>query len=224
MVRRFYSPETWFKLLRKYLVGCPNSIIDYAEKIDSFCVVPIHLSIPSLKIRELYASMGRPFLSEIVTHLPFYWGSKRRSINFWRPQSILNPLAVIKKQVNRWYSRRFWSLVWQRDETTGATVWYSDFYHDDIFITQCPTSQSSNSSRCIGYRSILANNGTGVTLANATSATTQYFSVPEGLVTLAIKAEDVRYSFGYNMSGGETTWVGSLDSIWLFTAPAGCAF
>lgn len=110
-----------------------------------------------------------------------------------------------------------WHIAY--NEVLGITIWYSDFYHDDIFVSQCPSS--NNASRCVVFRSIIANNGTGVTLANATSQTLQYYPIPDGSVTLSIKGEDVRYSFGYSTSDDDITWVGSVDSIWLFTAPPG---
>lgn len=114
-------------------------------------------------------------------------------------------------------------------------MFYSDFYHDDLAVTQCPNSSPHNTTTCLVYRTIVANNATDVSpvvLANATSISTQYFPVPAKPITLVIQAENLRYSFGYTLSSSgdrrtratavsntNVTWVGAIDSIWLSTAP-----
>lgn len=114
-------------------------------------------------------------------------------------------------------------------------MFYSDFYHDDLAVTQCPNSSPHNTTTCLVHRTIVANNATDVSpvvLANATSISTQYFPVPAKPITLVIQAENLRYSFGYTLSSAgdrrtratavlnaNVTWVGTIDSIWLSTAP-----
>lgn len=114
-----------------------------------------------------------------------------------------------------------------------------DFYHSDIglslcpsnttipsyFIPSTPTLEPSNSPRCIFLRTIYANNGTAASVVNlnATVITTNYFSIEvTGPVKLGIQGDNVRYSFGWGVPGATNlTWVGAIDSIWLYSAPPG---
>nr|XP_031859688.1 uncharacterized protein CI109_004963 [Kwoniella shandongensis]KAA5526760.1 hypothetical protein CI109_004963 [Kwoniella shandongensis] len=106
-------------------------------------------------------------------------------------------------------------------QEAGMTAFYSDFFHQDIAVTQCP---SGNGSRCVVWRWVVNNNATAtspVVIGNATNVTTQYYPIPAGPVKLAIKAEETRYNFGYAVNGEEVSYVGSIDSVWVYSAPVG---
>lgn len=73
-------------------------------------------------------------------------------------------------------------------EEAGLTVFYSDFYHQDIAVTQCPTNSSAssssselrpygNSTRCIVNRLSSGNNGTTLVFANATQTFSTIFPI-----------------------------------------------
>ncbi|KII91874.1 glycoside hydrolase family 43 protein [Plicaturopsis crispa FD-325 SS-3] len=104
-------------------------------------------------------------------------------------------------------------------EEAGATIFYSDFYHDEIFVSGCPNATTP--ARCVVHRSIYPNNATGThVVANFTVITEDAFPIAaKGPVKLTIQGEALRYNFGYAVGSDNTTWVGSIDSVWLVTPP-----
>lgn len=148
------------------------------------------------------------------------------------------PSLLLRKQTA--FNQRFETVLDfvpdSSKEEAGLTVFYSDFYHQDIAVTQCPATSSSsfnssaveprtfgNSTRCIVNRLTYGNNGTGLVVANATQTFSTFFPISDGPVKLAIQSENTRYSFGYSQGSADNlTWVGAIDSIWLYSAPPGC--
>lgn len=74
---------------------------------------------------------------------------------------------------------------------------------------------------CIVHRQIIGKNDP----ANATVTTLNYFPLPSsatGAIKLVIKAEGVRYLFGWAIgTDADVAWVGDVDSKWLSAAPDG---
>ncbi|KDQ06841.1 glycoside hydrolase family 43 protein [Botryobasidium botryosum FD-172 SS1] len=115
------------------------------------------------------------------------------------------PAAFFRKQEDL-------SVIWSSDVSfdptsprheAGLTIFLSNWYHNEIGITLHPNTTQ---------RALVAKTRTG---PEATLTTTYTEDIPDGAITLLIKAEPKTYSLGYALENQEPVWVTSLESRWL---------
>jgi hypothetical protein len=116
---------------------------------------------------------------------------------------------------------------------SNSTQTFTPSFLPSSYPPSFPSSIYASAPRCLFKREIYKNNGTNVVLANSTIVTDTFYKMKKetGTVRLAIQADNVRYSFGFEELGKEgggggegvdgLTWVGAVDAKWLHTAPAG---
>ncbi|PVH83520.1 glycoside hydrolase family 43 protein [Cadophora sp. DSE1049] len=124
------------------------------------------------------------------------------------------PAALVRKQksLNMTFSASLLptdgSLGYR--QSVGISVYLSEFQHQDVGIRGCV----NQTGMC--FYSSLIRNGTTTTKQVRLNST----AIPTG-VTLQIRAEPLKYTFGYQIAGQKEVWMDEIESKWLAFGPAG---
>ncbi|CZR65746.1 probable xylan 1,4-beta-xylosidase [Phialocephala subalpina] len=123
------------------------------------------------------------------------------------------PSAVLRKQksLNMTFSAALLATNGSLGylQSVGISAYLSEFQHQDIGIRGCV----NQTGMCM-YSTLLMN-GTSVTNQIPLNST----SIPDN-ITLIIRAEPLKYTFGFTIGSEPTVWMANIASSWLAFAPA----